>query len=200
MRASDSAVNTAIDARRQEINAANWVLVSEDKSDVGVQVLEFVEDNLYPSLDDLLRWLGGGGLQYGFGAVEPVYRWADRPRSGTVARGKVRRPTRSTMRGIYLDKIAHIRQTAIQTFKITRTGDLQTVTQQAFNGESYLRVEIPGEKLLIWTYDRQGDDRWGVPPTRHCYKAWTFKQQIEKLNLLHIDRRSEEHTSELQSR
>jgi hypothetical protein len=27
-----------------------------------------------------------------------------------------------------------------------------------------------------------------VPPTRHCYKAWKFKQQIERLNLLHIDK------------
>jgi hypothetical protein len=68
MRASDDAVHGAIDARRQEINAANWVLSTEDKTRPRHEILEFVEDNLYPVLDDLLRWLGGGALQYGFGA------------------------------------------------------------------------------------------------------------------------------------
>jgi hypothetical protein len=188
MRGSDHAVNSAIDARRQEINAANWVLATEDKSDLGTQILEFVEDNVYPVLDDLLRWLGEGGLQYGFGAVEPVYVWADRPVAGSITRGKIRRPARSNMRGIYLAKLAHLRQPSVQTFKISQTGDLEYVVQYAFNGATYRRVEIPGEKLLLWTYDRQGDDRWGVPPARHCVKAWTFKSQIEKLNLLHIDR------------
>jgi hypothetical protein len=188
MRASDSAVAGAIDARRQEINAANWVLATEDKSDLGTQILEFVEDNLYPVLDDIIRWVAGGGIQYGFGCVEPVYAWRDAPRASVIGRGKVRRPVRSQMRAIYLEKIAHIRQRSIETFKISPTGDLQTVVQDAFNGSTYRRTEIPARKALIWTYDRQGDDRWGVPPTRHCYKAWSFKQQIEKLNILHTDR------------
>ena len=188
MRSSDDAVHTAIDSRRQEINAANWVLTTEDKTPVGTQILEFVEDNLYPVLDDVLRWLGGGGIQYGFAAIEPVYTWADRPVAGTITRGKIKRPTRSSARGLYLAKVAHLRQPAVTTFKITSNGDLEAVVQYAFDGNTFRHVEIPPEKLLLWTYDRQGDDRWGVPPTRHCYKAWTFKQQIEKLNLLHIDR------------
>jgi hypothetical protein len=188
MRASDSAVAGAIDARRQEINAANWVLTTEDKSDLGTQILEFVEDNLYPVLDDIIRWVAGGGIQYGFGCVEPVYAWRDAPKAGVIGRGKIRRPARSQMRGIYLEKIAHLRQASIETFKISEQGELETVTQHAFTGSSYRRVEIPAQKTLIWTYDRQGDDRWGVPPTRHCYKAWAFKQQIEKLNMAHTDR------------
>jgi hypothetical protein len=189
MGSSDDAVRAAIDARRQEINAANWTLSSEDKTPAGVEVLEFVEDNLYPYLDDLLRWLGGGGMQYGFGCIEPVYAWADRPFNNAINRGTLRRPTRRLGgRRIYLRKLAHILPTSITTFGISTTGDLQRVTQQVFNGESFRRVDVPPEKLLLWTYNRQGDDYWGVPPTRQCYKAWTFKTQIERLNLLHIDK------------
>jgi hypothetical protein len=188
MRASDHAVHAAIDARRQEINAANWVLASEDKTPLGVEILEFVEDNIYPQLDAILRLLGGGGIHYGFGAVEPVFTWADRPVAGIIGRAKTRRPARSQRRGIYLAKVAHLRQPSVETFRISEQGDLISVVQNGFTGASYRRVEIPAEKLLLWTYDQQGDDRWGVPPARHCFKAWTFKSQVEKLNLLHMDR------------
>jgi hypothetical protein len=184
----DDAVRTAIDARRQEINAANWVLGTEDESDLGIQILEFCEDNIYPRIDELLRWLGGGGIHYGFAAVEPVFAWLDRPPSGFVTRGAISRAAKAQGRRIYLEKLAHIRQTSVETFKISETGDLETVVQYPNNGVVTRRVEIPADKLLLWTYDRQGDDYWGNPPTRHCYKDWRFKDQIERLNLLHIDK------------
>jgi hypothetical protein len=185
---NDDAVHTAIDARRQEINAANWQLSTEDTSTLGREILEFVEDNLYPMLDDMLRWLGGGALHYGFGALEPVYQWSDRPIVAALSRGKVKRATKSGERRIYLAKLAHIRQTAVATFKISETGDLNTIQQHTFTGSRFRQVEIPAEKTLLWTYNRQGDDYWGVPPTRHCYKAWKFKTQLERLNLLHFDK------------
>jgi hypothetical protein len=189
MRSSDDAVHTAIDARRQEINAANWVLASEDDSDLGTQILDFCEDNIYPHLDDLLRLLGGGALQYGFGAVEPVFAWADESPASAIARETVARASKAFIgRHIVLRKIAHLRQRTVHTFRITETGDLTAVEQYVFNGSSFLRRLVPAEKLLIWTYDKQGDDFWGVPPTRHCYKAWSFKTQIERLNVLGLDR------------
>lgn len=187
---NDDAVHTAIDARRQEINAANWQLSTEDETPLGTEILEFVEDNVYPLLDDLLRWLGGGALQYGFSAIEPVYQWADRPPAAALAKGKVQRATKSGAgRRIYLAKLAHIRPRAVTSFLIAEeTGDLEALRQEVFTGTKFLRRDIPAEKVLLWTYNRQGDDFWGVPPTRHCYKGWKFKTQIERLNLLHIDK------------
>ncbi|HVX39602.1 MAG TPA: DUF935 family protein [Gemmatimonadaceae bacterium] len=189
MGASDDAVHTAIDSRRQMINAANWTLASEDKTPRGQEILQFVEDNLYPHLDNLIRWLGGGALQYGFGAVEPVYAWGDSPLVASISRGKVVRATaKSGQRRIYLAKVAHIRQRSVETFNISETGDLREIWQYVYNGVRFARVKIPAEKILKWTYNQQGDDHWGVPPTRHCYKAWTFKTQLERLNILSFDR------------
>lgn len=191
----DDAVHVGISARRQEICAANWKLATEDTTPRGTEILEFVEDNIYPFLDDLLRWLGGGAMQYGFGAIEPVFQWSDAATVSAITRGKVKRPTRRGERRIYLRKLAHIRQTAIQSFVIAGpdspgelAGDLQEVRQHCFDGKTYRERRIPAEKLLLWTYDRQGDDHFGVPPARHCYKAWKFKTQMERLNLLHIDK------------
>lgn len=188
MRASDDAVQTAVEARRQEINAANWLLSSDDESDLGVQILEFCEDNIYPLLDDILRILGGGALTYGFGAIEPVFAWADEAFVSAISRGKIKRATRTGERRIYLKKIAHIRQTSVVSFRISDVGDLESLLQHTYNGRTFKQIDIPAEKVILWTYDKQGDDFWGVPPARHCYKAWKFKTQIERLNILHMDK------------
>lgn len=185
---SDDAVRNGIDSRRQEMNAANWTLASEDKTPRGQEILEFVEDNLYPHLDDLIRWLAGGALQYGVGCVEPVFTWSDSPPVASIARGKLTRATKAGARRIWLAKLAHLRQRSIETFQIAPTGDLEQVWQYVYNGVQFARVKVPAEKLLVWTYNRQGDDYWGMPPARHCYKAWTFKVQIERLNILSFDR------------
>ena len=189
MRASDDAVQTAVEARRQEINAANWMLASEDETPLGIEILEFCEDNIYPLLDDLLRILGGGAITYGFAAIEPVFAWADEPFVAQISRGRLRRATRAGAdRRIYLRKLAHIRQTSVMSFRISDTGDLESLLQHCYNGKQFRQIDIPAQKLLLWVYDKQGDDHWGVPPSRHCYKAWKFKTQIERLNLLHIDK------------
>jgi hypothetical protein len=192
----DDAVHCGISARRQEICAANWKLATEDKGARAIEILEFVEDNIYPLIDDLLRWLGGGAMQYGFGVIEPVLQWSDSAIVSAISRGRIKRPTRRGERRIYLRKLAHIRQTGVETFKLAGPnekggalpGDLLELKQHVFDGESFRRREIPADKLILWSYDRQGDDYWGVPPARHCYKAWKFKSQIERLNLLHHDK------------
>jgi hypothetical protein len=194
---NDDAVHTGVDARRQEICAANWSLTTEDKSDLGNQILEYAEDTIYPFLDDILRLLGGGAMQYGFGALEPVLQWSATPIVSSISRGRTTRSTRlGDAERIYLRKIAHIRQPGVWSFMIAgpkdpsgaMPGDLLKIRQYVFDGVTFDQRDIPAEKALLWVYNKQGDDHWGVAPTRHCYKAWTFKQQIEKLNLLHIDK------------
>jgi hypothetical protein len=186
---NDDAIAAAITARVQDINAANWLVQTDDDSDLGQEIKAFIEDNLYPVLDQLLRWLGGGPIQYGFGLIEPVFEWSDGPFVASVTRGTVTRPTSSLGRRLlYLRRLAHIRQPAIYHFKIAETGELTYAHQYVFNGVDIRDVEIPAEKLLIRVYDRQGDDYYGNPPMRKVYKAWMLKKQFERLAVLHVDR------------
>jgi phage gp29-like protein len=187
MRSSDEAINTAISAREQMIGSSNWLLSSSDDTPKGKEILEFCEDNVYPVLPELLRHLSGA-IQYGFGACEKVFEWSDRPFARNIVRGKVRRATKSIGRRIYLRKAAHIRQRTIFSFIVPQTGDLEFVRQYVYTGTGFAKTDIPAEKLLIWTFNRRGDDYWGYPPARNCYRAWKFKQQLEKLNLLGMDR------------
>jgi len=187
MRSSDEGINTALAAREQLIGSASWQLTNADVSDLGKEILEFCEDNIYPVLPEMLRHLAGA-MQYGFGVVEKVFAWNDRPFARNIARGKIRRATRDSGRRIYLRKLAHIRQRTIQTFLVPQAGDLTALRQYAWDGFTLRKADIPVDKLLMWTYNRRGDDYWGVPPMRHAYKAWKFKMQLEKLNLLGADR------------
>jgi hypothetical protein len=189
MRASDDGVQSACDTREKLILASNWQLNAGSDQPDAVTVKEFCEDNIYPLLDDCLRWLGGGALQYGFGLIEPVFAYADSPKVRTIVRAGKATPTRKYGRKIFLQKLAHIRQRTIATFGLAEdTGDLVYARQFAWNGFQFKQVDIPAEKLLLYTYNRQGDDYWGVPPMRNIYKAWTFKNQLERLNILGIDR------------
>ncbi|MDP9201707.1 MAG: DUF935 domain-containing protein, partial [Gemmatimonadota bacterium] len=187
MRSSDESVHTAISSREQMIGSSNWLLSSADDKPQSKQIQEFCEDNFYPVLGDLLRTLSGA-IQYGFGVVEPVFEWADRPPARNIGRGKVRRPTKIIGRKLYLKKLAFIRQRTIYSFIIPQSGELEALRQYVYTGTSFSKVDIPADKLWLWTFNRRGDDYWGYPPTRNCYRGWKFKQQLEKLNLLGVDR------------
>jgi hypothetical protein len=186
MRGSDEAVGTALSTRENLIGSSNWLLSTAGDTPKEKELLEFAEDNVYPLLGKLLRDMAGA-LQYGFGAVEKVHEWSDKPFARNIVRGKLRRATKQIGRKIYLRKLAQIRQRTVYTFTVPQS-ELEYVRQYVFNGYSFLKVDIPRDKMLIWTYNRRGDDYWGVPPLRSCYRAWKFKQQLEKLNLLGVDR------------
>jgi hypothetical protein len=188
MRSSDEAVNTAISSREQLIGASNWGLSVAGDTPQQTEILQFVEDNVYPVLPELLRHLAGA-LQYGFGTVEKVFEWADKPYAKNIIRGKVRRATnQNSGRKIYLRKVAHMRQRTIHSFIVPVQGDLEFLRQYVWTGSGFMKTDVPAEKCLTWTYNRRGDDYWGVPPLRNCYRGWKFKQQLEKLNLLGFDR------------
>lgn len=185
---NDQAVHTALSAREHMMKSSNWAVSSVNDTPPERQIAEFVEDNVFPLLGQLISWLGGGAMQYGFGMCEPVYAWSDRaPRSGWT-RGGVRQPTRNYGRMIYLKKIAHVRQRTVWTFRLNPTGDQQSIAQYAWDGFTLRLVELPPWKMAQMTYNRQGDDFWGVPPTRNVYKAYTLKTEVERLNIVNIER------------
>lgn len=186
MRSSDEGINAALATREQMIGSATWMLTSAGDDDKSREILEFCEDNIYPLLNELLRHLSGA-IQYGFGAVEKVFEYSDAPFAKNILRGKLRRATKTSGRKIYLKKLAHIRQRTIHSFLVPEN-DLVALRQYVFTGARFTKTDIPAEKVLLWTYNRRGDDYWGTPPTRHVYKAWKFKTQMEKLNLLGFDR------------
>ncbi len=65
-------------------------------------------------------------------------------------------------------------------------GDLESVTQQVFKpdskgGGNYDQIEIPADRLVVYTNEREGDDYTGISLLRTAYKAWTMKELLEKV-------------------
>lgn len=187
MRASDEAIETPLNAREQLIKAASWTLATADDTAQAVEIQEFVEDNVYPVLDQLLEQLAGA-LQYGFGCCEPVFERLDAPARKQVARGRIRRATKSRGRKIYLASVANIRQRTIETFRIADDGALLFLEQWVQTNAYWRRIQVPAERVLLWTYRRRGDDYWGVPPLRSLYKAWDYSRQLQDIAVLGFDK------------
>lgn len=169
---NDGAVGTALEARCQDVYSANWELATEDKSEQGATILEWVKGEIEPWIEDLLRWLAEGPLQYGFVGIEKVYDWKD------AADGE---------RRLGLSKLAHLRQVTCE-IHITETGELDYIQQHAFDGRRQRDPKIPVEKLIFRCLKLEGANYYGTPPLRKVYKEWNYKRQLEKINVAHFDR------------
>jgi hypothetical protein len=168
---NDGAIATALQARSQEVYAANWQLRSEDDSDKGTEILDFVQTELDDHIEELLRWLTVGPLQYGFVGIEPVFENKDTPFGRLIG----------------IAKLAHIRQVTIE-IHITDNGDLDFLMQRVWDGITQIERRIPADKVLWRTYDREGADYYGKPPLRRLWREYRFKTQIEKGILQHFDK------------
>jgi hypothetical protein len=49
-------------------------------------------------------------------------------------------------------------------------------------------VPIPIEKLLVFTFDKEGGDMQGISVLRSAYKAWHFKSNLEKIDAIQKER------------
>jgi hypothetical protein len=62
-----------------------------------------------------------------------------------------------------------------------QNGDIYAIEQRVFKNDSYETIDIPGEDLMVFTLNREGDDFTGESILRPAYKAWLLKELVEKI-------------------
>jgi len=67
-------------------------------------------------------------------------------------------------------------------------GELRSITQQVFKGESYQDIEIPSDQLVVYVNQRRGDDFTGRTLLRGAYKHWVMKELVEKIEVVALER------------
>ncbi len=67
-------------------------------------------------------------------------------------------------------------------------GELRSITQQVFKGETYQAIEIPSDRLVVYVNQRRGDDFTGRTLLRGAYKHWVMKELIEKIEVVALER------------
>lgn len=174
---SDSAVDVSLRAAKSPILGANFFVESFDDRPENLDIAEFVEFNLLSGtnspflmiLEDILRM-----YEFGFSVVEKVYEereWA--PRRTNANRRKY------TM----LRKLAPRPTPTITEIKYDDNGGPVSVKQQAVQADGKPKeVEIPIEKLIIFSNNKKAGNLEGKSLLRTAYRPWVFKS-----NLYNID-------------
>lgn len=164
MRRTDGAVKAALNAIKAPLLATVWRVEGEDK-----EIVDFVEDSLFHmkrSWKDFLRE-ALGYLDFGFYCFEII--WEPNGEKLIIADLAPRIP----------HSIFRFRMSSGQP------GITQIIRTDEFK-KSY--AEIPVEKLVILTNDKEGDDITGQSVLRAAYKHFHFKDTLYRIQGIGAER------------
>jgi len=166
MRRSDAQVNAILSVVKLPIQAATWSVTVPDENDA---VQEFLEEALFDRLNfqSLLRH-ALLMCDFGFELMEKVY---------VYDQGKM-----------WLDKVSHRDQKTIWKWNVDENEDLESVTQQARKGSVYDTMDIPANKILLFTFNQEGNNFEGISLLRSAYKHWFIKDGIYRIDAIAHER------------
>jgi hypothetical protein len=172
MRRSDPSIKSALQAIELPIRKAKYTVAAASDKAQDKEIAEIIEANLLRGMsitwDDTLRH-ALLSHPFGFSILEKV--WELKDGKAYLAKLDPRLPQSMTDSSQWgWDK---------------KTGELLTIKQRAQNGQTY---DLPIEKLLVFTCEKEGDNWEGVSVLRPCYKPWKIKDDLEKINVINHDR------------
>lgn len=171
MRTSDGTVAGALRQLKLPLMRAKWDVVPVDQSAKQKEIAEFVEDDLMGmtvSWNDYLRHILLI-LDLGVSPFEKVW--------------ELRRDRR-----IHLRKLAWRSPSTVVDWLVDETGGPRGINQQLMSDKGGI-VEIPIEKLLIFSHDAEGSDIRGTAMLRAAYKHWWYKQGMESVDAVAKEKR-----------
>lgn len=175
MRRSDGTVRGSLRLIKTPILAARWFMEPAADTPRDRMIADFVWWNLtkgmstsFPQFitESLLM------LDFGFYMFEKVFRMDDqRPQ----ARGRVT-----------WKKLAPRHPLDLSEWLFDENGGPAGV--RILNQETGQDTEIPIDKMLIFTFEKEAGDLSGISVLRSAYKPWFYKQQLEKIDAIQKER------------
>lgn len=171
MRKSDGQVKGALLACTLPLKEAKWDVVPASDAARDVEIADFVRDNLFDQMtitwDDFLYHVLLM-LPFGFSVFEKVWELVD---------GKYR-----------WRKLAPRLQKTIHEWKFDKEGGLEGIKQYVYRDNLFEMPEIPVEKLLVFTNEKEGSNFQGVSLLRAAYKHWYYKDQLYRIDGIAAER------------
>lgn len=183
MTSNDAAVDVSMRAGKAPVMGADFFVQPYSGETEDLEISEFVRFNLLEGMtipfltvmDDILRM-----YEYGHSLLEPVFenrQWSP-TRSGANRRNY-------TM----LRKLAIRHPTTIKEYLYDDNGGPAGVVQTAIDASGATKdVEIPIEKLIIFTLNKRGGDITGKSLLRTSYKHWYYKDHLYKIDAIQKER------------
>jgi hypothetical protein len=185
MQRSDASVRVSLRAAKAPVLGADFYVDPFDEVELNQTVAEFVNFNIFhasttPWLDALQNICHF--MEDGFSVFEPVWElreWAPKKTNSAANRRKY------TM----LRKLAVRPATTISEFIYDDNGGPLGVKQQAIQGDGNVKeVEIPIEKLVIFTFDKEGGGLEGQSILRSAYPHWYYKKFLYDIDAIQKER------------
>lgn len=183
MATNDVAVDVSLRAGKTPVQGATYYVQPYDDTPEAMDIAAFVEYNLLHGqsapfllvLDEILRM-----YEYGFSVLEKVFEireWAP-PRAGANRR-------KYTM----LKKLAPRPATSISKFIYDDNGGPVGVEHQAVRADNSVdKVEIPIDKLIVFSFNKKGGNLNGKSLLRTAYKPWYYKEHLYKIDAIQKER------------
>lgn len=185
MARTDASIKVSLRAGKTPILGADFYVEAFDEQEENQQVQEFVDFNIFhasttPWLDSLQNICHF--IEDGFAVFEPVWElreWAPKKTTPNANRRKY------TM----LRKLAVRPATTITEFLYDDNGGPLGVKQQAISADGNTKeVEIPIEKLVIFTFDKTGGNLEGESILRSAYPHWFYKKVLYDIDAIQKER------------
>lgn len=184
MRKSDAQVFATLLACELPIRSTRWYVAAAEGEDDSIsdqdrEIADYVEENLFSWMentwDDLLRDILTM-LPMGFSLFERVFE--------------------SDGQYIWLRKLGFRKQNSIQKWETESgaPGVTQILPQPKqdndMNKVGVNTISIPREKLVVFSFRREGDNYNGVSILRSAYRHWFYKEKLYRLDAIRHERQA----------
>jgi phage gp29-like protein len=177
MRRSDGSVRSILQAIKLPLRRATWRVSPADENGGDEQdkkIASFCHIHLLQSDDQKDTWdvilrhilLM---LDFGFSVLEKV--WTVDHEGNYV-----------------LQRLAPRLPQTIKDFNVGPNGELKYIVQEAYKNGEMKEFKIPGKYAVVFSYDKEGDNYWGIPLLRFIYQHWFYKQELYRIDAIRFDR------------
>lgn len=178
MRRSDAQVAATLLACELPIRAANWDVRPASDSDSDREVAAFIRNNLF------------GGLEYESATgVKTTQCWDDVLRNALLmlAFGASAHEEIYAVDGdrIRLARLAPRLPVTFYRWITDEDGEtLLALNQYGYKNANFMNVEIPAERLAIFTFNQEGANFFGRSMLRPAYMHWYIKSQLYRIDAI----------------
>jgi phage gp29-like protein len=171
MRRSDAQVSATLMAIKHPIRAAQWdVTVDDEATPVEKEAAEFVRTCLFKELD-FSSVLRNALLMLDFGVAAHEDVWE-------IVGNRV-----------HLAKMAPRLPLTYYRWITDDSGeDLAALEQMGYRGDQYVTVQVPVDKLALFTYQQEGQNYTGMSLLRSMYQHWYIKSNLYKVDAIACER------------
>lgn len=171
MRRSDGAVKAVLNAIKAPILSTEWRVETTDDSPRGQEIRDFVDNNIFHLERDWKEFVreAFAYLDFGHYVFELIYK---------IDGGKI----------ILQDLEPRIPSSILNWQTKDKRRGIQQLIKTDEASEKPSIVDIPEEKLLILTNDKEGDDVTGQSVLRPAYKHYKFKDVLYRISGISAER------------